>query len=167
MHEYHLILKGTPHEAQAREFRDMVCDVSVFLDRIGELVEVPAPAAPRRIANRDACHLANAQGVRRQPRDLLRMIPGAEIKEIADAHLCCGSDGTYNIDQPEIANSLGRKKVDHILSTEPDVIATGNIGCLTQLATHLKRKQSSVPVRHTMQILRDAYAGRPIDATKP
>jgi glycolate oxidase iron-sulfur subunit len=164
MHEYHLILKGTPHEAAAREFRDKVCDVSVYLDRLGELAEVPPAASTCRIAYHDACHLANAQDVRRQPRDLLRRIPHVEILEIADAHLCCGSAGTYNIDQPEIANSLGRQKVDRILAVRPDVIATGNIGCLTQLATHLKRKSAPVPVRHTMQILRDAYAGQPIDA---
>ncbi len=93
------------------------------------------------------------------------MIPGAEIKEIADSHLCCGSAGTYNIDQPEIAGSLGQQKVDNILATGPDVVATGNIGCLTQLATHLAQKKSRVPVRHTMQIIRDAYAGKPLTPT--
>ncbi len=159
MDEYHLILKGTEHEEAAETFRHRVCDVSAFLDQLGDLKPIPDSQKRIRIAYHDACHLANAQGVRSQPRSLLRMIPGAEIQEIHDGHLCCGSAGTYNIDQPEIANSLGKEKVENILATEPDVIATGNIGCMTQLATHLTRGGSSLPVRHTLQIIRDAYAG--------
>ena len=76
---------------------------------------------------------------------------------IPEAHLCCGSAGTYNIDQPEIAASLGAQKADAILSTAPDLIATGNIGCLTQIKTHLAKKGRAVPIRHTVQILRDAW----------
>ncbi len=77
--------------------------------------------------------------------------------ELTDAHLCCGSAGTYNLDQPEIAASLGEKKARAVLATGADVVATGNIGCMTQLRTHLARLNSPVRVRHTMQVLRDAY----------
>lgn len=166
MHEYHLILKGTRHEEAAESFRQRVQDVSAFLDQLGDLKTPPDSGKQVRVAYHDACHLANAQGVRRQPRDLLRSIPGVEVKEIADGHLCCGSAGTYNIDQPEVANSLGQQKVANIMATEPDVIASGNIGCLTQLATHLGQRDSLVPVRHTMQILRDAYAEIPLSTTR-
>lgn len=159
MHEYHLILKGTEQEQQANEFRARVCDVSLFLDRLGELPAIPDRGRRMRIAYHDACHLANAQGVRAQPRRLLRLIPGVEVCEIADAHLCCGSAGTYNIDQPEIASALGAEKVTNVLSLQPDIVATGNIGCMTQLATHLSKQGSDLPVRHTMQVLRDAYHG--------
>ena len=88
---------GTPDEARAEAFRKRVVDVSVFLTRLG-LREVPCElqVATQRIAYHDACHLANAQDVRREPRDLLRAIPGVELRELADAHLCCGSAGTYN-----------------------------------------------------------------------
>ena len=157
MHEYHLILKGTKDETRAREFRDSVCDVSVFLDRLGDLPPVPDRGNPLRIAYHDACHLANAQGVRAEPRRLLKAIPGVEICEIADPHLCCGSAGTYNIDQPEIAASLGEEKTQNILSLNPDIVATGNIGCLTQLSNHLNRLGSNLRVQHTMQILRNAW----------
>jgi glycolate oxidase iron-sulfur subunit len=75
---------------------------------------------------------------------------------IADAHLCCGSAGTYNLDQPEIAASLGAQKARAVIATGADVVATGNIGCHTQLRAHLARESSSMLVRHTMQILRDA-----------
>ncbi|MEX2045486.1 MAG: (Fe-S)-binding protein, partial [Opitutus sp.] len=158
MHEYHLILKGTPDEPRAEAFRHRVVDVSVFLARIG-LRETPAGWGDKRVvAYHDACHLANAQNVRAQPRDLLRAIPGVELQEIADAHLCCGSAGTYNLDQPEIAGSLGGQKAKAVIATGAGVVATGNIGCLTQLGVHLRKLGSPVRVRHTMQVLRDAYA---------
>lgn len=157
MHEYHLVLCGTPDEERAEAFRKRVMDVSVFLDRLG-LREFPINDT-RRIAYHDACHLANAQGVKQEPRALLRAIPGVELCELAGAHLCCGSAGTYNMDQPEIAASLGEQKARAVLDTGAEVVATGNIGCLTQLRLHLRKLGSQVKVRHTMQILRDAYCG--------
>jgi glycolate oxidase iron-sulfur subunit len=157
MHEYHLILRGTPDEARAEAFRHRVVDVSVFLARLG-LRETPAGwTTPRMVAYHDACHLANAQGVRSEPRSLLRGIPGVELREISDGHLCCGSAGTYNLDQPETAASLGAQKARAVLATNAAVVASGNIGCLTQLRTHLAKIGSPVRVQHTMQVLRDAY----------
>ena len=158
MHEYPLILKGTDSETAARAFSEKVCDVSVYLVGLGELQPFPDRGRRIRIAYHDACHLSNAQGVRTQPRELLRSVPGVELCEISDPHLCCGSAGTYNIDQPEIATTLGREKVGNVISTAADLVATGNIGCMTQLATHLDQQGSSIRVRHTMQVLRDAYA---------
>ncbi|MBL9211879.1 MAG: glycolate oxidase subunit GlcF [Opitutaceae bacterium] len=157
MHEYHLILRGTPDEARAETFRKRVVDVSVFLAQLG-LREKPAGwSAPRKVAYHDACHLANAQNVRAEPRSLLRAIPGLELSELANAHLCCGSAGTYNLDQPAIADSLGRQKAEAVIATGAQVVATGNIGCLTQVRNHLGRLGSPVQVRHTLQVLRDAY----------
>ncbi len=159
MHEYALILRGTPDEARAAAFAERVVDVSVYLARLG-LREQPAGwVEPRAVAYHDACHLANAQGVRAEPRRLLRAIPGVEVREVANAHLCCGSAGTYNLDQPVMAESLGAQKAKAVVATGATVVATGNIGCLTQLKTHLARTNSPVRVRHTMQVLRDAYAG--------
>jgi len=157
MHEYPLMFKGTDQQSAAHAFSDKVCDVTVFLAGLGELEPFPESVRRLRIAYHDACHLSNAQGVRMQPRDLLRLVPGVEVCEITDPHLCCGSAGTYNIDQPEIAATLGREKVGNIISTEADLVATGNIGCMTQLSTHLHQQGSAIRVRHTMQVLRDAY----------
>ncbi len=158
MDEYHLILKGSKYEQAAKAFREKVIDVSAFLIRLGDLQPISDSGIKLRVAYHDACHLANAQGVRSQPRDLLRMIPGVELCEIADGHLCCGSAGTYNMDQPEIAGSLGKQKADNVIATGADVVATGNIGCMTQLKTHLVKRSSAIQVKHTMQILRDAYS---------
>ena len=101
--------------------------------------------------------MAQAQNVRREPRDLLRAIPGVELLELPDAHICCGSAGSYNLDQPAIAAALGEKKAKAVLATGAEVLATGNIGCLTQLRAHFARLGANLPVRHTIQVLRDAY----------
>ncbi|HTL17956.1 MAG TPA: heterodisulfide reductase-related iron-sulfur binding cluster [Patescibacteria group bacterium] len=157
MQEYHLILRGTPDEDRANTFRRRVTDVTVFLARLGVRSSF-GPAQKLKIAYHDACHLANAQHVTREPRELLRRIPGAELLEIASPHLCCGSAGTYNLDQPEIAGSLGTKKAQAVLATGAEVVASGNIGCLNQLRWHLDKLGTAIPVRHTMQVLRDAYS---------
>lgn len=156
LHEYPLILRGTEHEANAESFIRRVMDVSLFLARLG-LCEFGGGHTPRRVAYQDACHLAHAQGVSAEPRRLLRAIPGVELVEIASPHLCCGSAGTYNLDQPEIAAALGRQKAQAILATGAQLVASGNIGCLNQLRVHLAKLGSSLPVRHTLQVLRDAY----------
>ena len=155
MHEYHLIMKGTADEDRAERFRDRVMDVSVFLAKIG--LRDSLRQTKLKVAYHDACHLANAQNVRRQPRELLRSVPGLELVEIADGHLCCGSAGSYNMDQPEIAASLGEQKARAVIATGAEVIASGNIGCLTQLRWHLKKLGSSIEVKHTLQILRDTH----------
>ncbi len=157
MHEYHLILRGTPDEARADAFRHRVTDVSVFLAKLG--LRTPLRETKTKVAYHDACHLANAQNVRSEPRRLLLQIPGLEICELTDAHLCCGSAGTYNIDQPDVAASLGEKKARAVVATGASVVATGNIGCLTQLRVHLEKLGAPVQVRHTMQILRNAMEG--------
>ena len=158
MHEYHLILRGTEDEARAEKFRHRVMDVSVFLKKLG--LREPLREVKMKVAYHDACHLANAQDVRSQPRELLRAIPGIELFEFADAHLCCGSAGSYNMDQPEIAASLGKQKADAVIATGAQVVASGNIGCLTQLRMHLKKLGSRIEVKHTMQILRDALSAQ-------
>jgi len=157
MREYHLVLHGTPEQARADAFSKRVVDVSVFLSRLGLREKPTGNGHPQRIAYHDACHLAQAQGVRREPRDLLRAIPGVQLLELPDPHICCGSAGSYNLDQPAIASALGEKKARAVLATGAEVLATGNIGCLTQLRAHFARLGSALPVRHTIQVLRDAY----------
>lgn len=158
MHEYHLILAGTDLADAAEKFRHRVMDAAVFLARLGDLAPFPDSGKATRIAVHDACHLLNAQSVRDEPRALLGAIPRAELIDLPDPHLCCGSAGTYNLDQPEIAASLGAARAHTIIGTHADVVATGNIGCLTQLKLHLAKQGAEIPIRHTMQILRDAYA---------
>lgn len=160
LQEYDLILRGTADEARAVAFRKAVMDVSVFLCRLG-LVPLSGSSAAQRVAYQDACHLAHAQGVSAEPRKLLRAIPGVELIDLAESHLCCGSAGTYNMDQPDIAASLGEKKARAIVATGARMVVSGNIGCLRQMQFHLERLGSRMPVRHTMQLLRDSYRESP------
>lgn len=160
LHEYGLILKGTPDEQRALDFSDRACDVSVYLSKLDGLSPFPMRSSVQTVAYHDACHLSNAQGVRAQPRQLLEKVPGLKLVEISEGHLCCGSAGTYNMDQPEIADSLGTQKVANVIATDADVVAMGNIGCMTQIMNHLQRAGSQIKVRHTMQVLRDAYQDR-------
>jgi glycolate oxidase iron-sulfur subunit len=158
LHEYALILRGEPEEAAAQAFSARARDFSAFLHGLGELQPIPPLSRRLRLAWHDPCHLAHGQGVREAPRALLRLVPGLELVELPDAHLCCGSAGTYNLDQPELAGRLGTRKAAAVRGVRPDLVGTANIGCQTQLAHHLGA--DAPPVRHLAQVLRDAYAGR-------
>ncbi len=158
LREYGLLFAGRPEEEAARALAGKVQDVSTFLAAL----DAPAPpplAQPLRVAYQDPCHLAHAQAERSAPRRLLARIPNLTLVEPRDWQICCGSAGIYNLEQPELASRLGRRKVEALLEAEPDVIATGNIGCLTQIDRHLRRLGSTVPVRHTTEILASAHGG--------
>lgn len=158
MKEYGLLFKGEPEQAAAEALADRVTDVSTFLASLG-LVEVPALEAELTIAYHDACHLAHAQKERDAPRALLGAIPGLRVVTPAEWELCCGSAGTYNIERPEIADRLGEKKARNLVATGASLIAAGNIGCLTQILTHLDRLGHRLEVVHTIEVLDRAYAG--------
>ena len=114
-----------------------------------------------KVAYHDACHLAHAQGVRAQPRQLLRTIPGLELVEPAEWELCCGSAGIYNLTRPEAAAELGARKADNLLATGAEAIAAANPGCTLQIAAHLQRKGRPLPLLHPMQLLAQSIeAGR-------
>ncbi len=109
------------------------------------------------VAYHSACSLQHGQAVRTLPKALLKKA-GFEVRDIAEGHICCGSAGTYNILQPEIAQRLRDRKVRNIDAVAPDVIATGNIGCITQIASG-----TIVPVLHTVELLDWAYGDRQAD----
>lgn len=154
--EYPLLLAGTEWESKAKEFAAKTLDISVYLSQL-ELEPIPALEQPKRIAYQDACHLSHAQKVRAQPRQLLRQIPGLELVELSDTETCCGSAGTYNIEQPEIARQLGQRKARAVIETGASAIVTGNIGCLVQIEKELRTMSDRVAVLHTVQILDRAY----------
>jgi glycolate oxidase iron-sulfur subunit len=157
MHEYPLLFAGQPEAEEAADFAQRTMDVSVFLAKLGIVTPSPLPQ-PLKVAYHDACHLAHAQGVTDPPRSLLRAIPNLTLLEIPEGELCCGSAGTYNMEQPEIAARLGKRKAGNILRTGVDAVAAGNIGCLVQIANHLKIADRPLPIYHTMQVLDMAYS---------
>ncbi|CAN5723059.1 heterodisulfide reductase-related iron-sulfur binding cluster [soil metagenome] len=147
----HLLSDESGWEERAQRFSAKVRDVTEILGE-GEPVAERHPV-PLRVAYHDACHLAHAQGVRAQPRDLLAGIPGLEVVEPAEWEICCGSAGIYNLLQPEAAADLGRRKVANLLATEAEAIIAGNPGCTLQIATHLEARGRSLPILHPVQIL--------------
>ncbi|MFB7222101.1 (Fe-S)-binding protein [Streptomyces sp. NPDC056227] len=156
--EYGRLLADDPdYRERAAAFAAKVRDVSELL------AELP-PLAPRRplharVAYHDACHLAHAQGIRDEPRAVLRTVPDLEVVDIPEADMCCGSAGIYNLIQPEAAEELGRRKADNVLSTTPDAVVTANPGCLLQIARHLGPHRDNLPVLHPVQILDAAIRG--------
>lgn len=112
-----------------------------------------------RATYQDACHLAHAQGIRRQPRALLRRVEGLELVEMPDADVCCGSAGTYNITEPEYADALQAAKVAAILSTGADAVVSANPGCMLQIQAGLRASGSRMPVLHVVEVLDRAMSG--------
>jgi glycolate oxidase iron-sulfur subunit len=155
MKEYGLLFKGEKEEEAAQSLARKTRDVSEFLAEVG--IEPPPAARPLTLAYHDACHLAHAQRVTDAPRQLLRQIPNLTLLEIPEGELCCGSAGTYNIEQPALAEKIGRRKANNILRTGAEAVAAGNIGCLAQIRTHLARQGKPLPVLHTIEVLDRAY----------
>lgn len=156
MKEYGMLFKGTPDEEAALTFARKVKDVSVLLAELG-LLAPPPLAKPLKLAYHDACHLAHAQGVTAAPRQLLRAIPNVTLLEIPQSEICCGSAGTYNLEQPDVAQALGRRKAENILNTGCEAIVAGNIGCIVQIGAHLTPLGQRLPIYHTLEILDRAY----------
>jgi glycolate oxidase iron-sulfur subunit len=156
MHEYPLLFAGEADQSQAQAFSHLVRDITVFLAELG-LTPPDGLPEPITVAYHDACHLAHAQGVTAPPRQLLAAIPNLRLVEIPEGELCCGSAGTYNLEQPELAAQIGERKARNILSTGAQAIVTGNIGCMTQIRTHLAALGRPLPVWHTIELLDAAY----------
>lgn len=157
--EYPALFRHAGRDPRAAEaFARKTQDVSAFLEDLGPS-DVPPLPRPLTVAYQGACHLEHAQGVRDEPRALLRRIPNLTLQSMADSDRCCGSAGTYNLDQPELADSLGRAKAEAVISAQVGAVATGNVGCLVQLRMHLRKLGSDLPVYHTIELLDQAYGG--------
>ena len=162
MKEYADLLSDDPEYAgKAARFARRVRDLSEILVELGPVA--PRHPVPVSIAYHDACHLAHAQGVRTQPRQLLNGIPELRLHEIPDGEICCGSAGVYNILQPEPARELGDRKAANVLSTGAQLLVTANPGCMMQVAASLRRAGQSIAVAHTAQVLDASISGRPIE----
>ena len=155
---YAALFAGEPAWAErARALAARVRDVSELLVALGPVAaRHPLPA---RIAYHDACHLAHAQGIRSQPRALLRAIPGLELLEIPDGEQCCGSAGTYNLMQPEAADEIGERKVTNLLTTRPEMLVTANPGCVLQIRKLLRARGVDLPAVHPIELLDASIRG--------
>jgi len=145
--------------ARAAAMSGKVRDFAEFLAELG-------PAAPRHplpvsAAYHDACHLAHAQRITRQPRELLRAIPGLDLVELPDAGTCCGSAGVYNLLQPEAAGELGARKAQAVLDTGAPLLVSANPGCSMQIAAAVADRGEHIAVAHTAEMLDASLRGLP------
>ncbi|MGW5875645.1 (Fe-S)-binding protein [Nocardiopsis terrae] len=142
---------------RARALSAKVVDLTEYLVDLGPRAE--RHPVPLRVAYHDACHLSHGQGVTRQPRELLRRIPGLELAELPDREVCCGSAGVYNLFRPEAAEELGESKARGAASTGARLLVSGNPGCSLQIASATERAGSPVAVTHTAQLLDASLRG--------
>ena len=147
----HLLAREPKHAERAAKIAGMARDVTEFIGSYD--LGPPKRWSSLRVAYHSACSMQHGQRIVDEPRKLLRNA-GFTVVEIPEGHLCCGSAGSYNLLQPAIAADLRERKVDNIKSVRPDLVATGNIGCLTQLASGM-----DIPIAHTVELLDWAYGG--------
>jgi glycolate oxidase iron-sulfur subunit len=163
LREYREILADDPiWSAAAEGLSARVRDVSEFI--WGDALQTDqSPLQSARfdatVTYHDACHLAHGQGVTEAPRRLLQAVPGIRVVDLPESDMCCGSAGTYNLTQPEMARRLLDRKVANIVSTGAEVVAMGNPGCMAWTETGLRLAGVNVRVMHTIEIL-DAALGR-------
>lgn len=156
MKEYGDLLSGDPRwAARARAFAARVKDPSEYLAVVGA-------GGPGRLAGRmayqDACHLAHAQGIREQPRELLRGIAGCDLVETAGADVCCGAAGIYSLVQPEMSARLRSRKAEQFREAKPDIVVTANPGCQMQYTAAVAEAGIEARVMHLMEVLDEAQA---------
>ena len=162
MKEYaEMLSEDDTYRDRAHRFSARVRDISEFLTEQGTAAtRHPLPVT---IAYHDACHLAHAQLVRSQPRALLRDIPELELREIADADLCCGSAGIYNVLYPEPARELGERKAATVLATGATLLVAANPGCLMQVSASITRAGRRIALAHTVEVLDASIRGLPVE----
>ena len=154
--DYGFLLRTDPHDAEkAARISELTRDISEVMAELG--LQLSGSIPQLRVAYHSACSLQHGQGVDRQPRALLAAA-GFDVAEVPEGHLCCGSAGTYNLLQPELAAALRERKLANIALTRADLVAAGNIGCITQLAG-----DAPLPVVHTALLL-DWATGGPMPA---
>lgn len=150
--DYGRLLADDPrYRAKAAAFAGRVADVTEYLVRRG--VTAPPDGAPLRVTYHEACHLCHGQGIRNQPRELLRSIPGLELVELPESDWCCGAAGTYSLRQPEMAARLAERKLAHIDATGAKVVAAANAGCLLHLMQHARRTGRTLRLVHPVDLL--------------
>ncbi|OCQ96934.1 glycolate oxidase [Nostoc sp. MBR 210] len=159
--EYGHILADDPeYREKAENFAAKVKDAQEFLVTVGLTAKLsPLTDKPLTVVYQDACHLLHGQKISLQPRQLLRQIPGVTLREPLDAALCCGSAGVYNLLQPEVAEELGKQKVQNLLNTGANLIASPNPGCSLQITKHLELQGKNIAVMHPMELLDYAIQG--------
>jgi glycolate oxidase iron-sulfur subunit len=154
----HMLADDPEWAAAGQRIADLAVDITELLQRpelpeLSALGQTPGPISDLKVAYHAACSLQHGQKIITPPKQLLAQA-GFEVMQVPEGHLCCGSAGTYNLLQPELAGRLLQRKAGNINSLQPDLVAAGNIGCMIQLRSGL-----DVPVVHTVELLDWATGG--------
>jgi glycolate oxidase iron-sulfur subunit len=162
MKEWGHLFAGDP------DWADRAAQIAAKVKDVVELLAELGPVAPRhpmavKVAYHDACHLAHAQGIRAEPRALLRAIPGLDLVEL-DSDTCCGSAGVHNLLEPESAREIGLRKVDSVLAAAPELLVSANPGCTLQIQMLLRERGLGVRTAHTIEVLDASIRGVPLGA---
>ncbi|MCC6713445.1 MAG: 4Fe-4S dicluster domain-containing protein [Candidatus Dadabacteria bacterium] len=156
--EYGHILKDDPeYAARAGAVSAKARDVMEFLSEAGLAGELKNLNI--KVTYQDACHLGHAQGIKEQPRSVIRQIPGIEFTELTESDVCCGSAGIYNLVQPEMSRKLLVRKTSHVEETKADYIVAGNPGCLLQIEKGIRQKGLKMKTAHPVELLDWSYRG--------
>lgn len=160
-HYASLLKDDESYLARAEEWDRKVKDIHEWLVEIG--FRTPTVSAPEKqeVTYHEACHLCHGQKITAQPRQVLKAIPGLELSELPESDWCCGSAGIYNIVQPEMANKLLDRKLDHIESTKACTVATGNPGCLLHIQNGVRKQGKDLRLAHPVSLLAEAYRLEP------
>jgi glycolate oxidase iron-sulfur subunit len=155
----HLVVNSAGCGSHLKDFypnlSGRVRDLSEFLLEIG--LPEPARSVDVRVSYQDACHLAHAQRIKKQPRDLIKSVPGVEFVEMQHPDICCGSAGIYNALEPAMSARILDEKLEDLLETSAEVVVTGNPGCQMQLEAGLRKRGSDMQVWHLAELLVRAY----------
>jgi glycolate oxidase iron-sulfur subunit len=144
-----------PHR---EKFAAKVKDINEFLDELGM---VPPTGRIDAVATyHDACHLTHAQGITAAPRRLLSLIPGLELRDLPESDICCGSAGTYNLNEAEMSDRLAQRKIENILSTGARIVLASNAGCLLQIQREVRQRKRPLFVMHPMDLLDLSYESK-------
>ena len=151
-------MKDDPrYHARAELWDRKVKDIHEWLVEIGFEAPKNSDAPSQHVTYHEACHLCHGQKITSQPRTLLKAIPGVTLTELPESTWCCGSAGIYNLIQPKMANELLDRKVNHIRSTQADIVATANPGCLLQVEGGIRKQGLPLRVVHPVTLLAEAY----------
>ena len=154
--EYERLLKDDPeYHDRAEKVSSSAADISEFL--VKHDFPKPQGHVPLRVTYHDPCHLVRGQGIKNQPREILKAIPGVEYVEMQGADVCCGAAGSFCVTHPALSEAVGSNKADSILETKADVVVSGCPSCLTQLKAMLAAKGSKIKVMHPMELLAESY----------
>jgi len=155
--EYGIHWQDGRQPARAR-FAAKVKDINEFLDQLGLIA--PAGRIEAVATYHDACHLGHAQKIREAPRRLLAQIPGLVLRELTESEICCGSAGTYNLNQPAMAARLMRRKLENIVGTGAQIVLASNAGCLLQIGREIRQSRQPLMLMHPMDLLDLSYRGQ-------